>query len=196
MPNQDYIARSPKKNNAKKKSPSQKKSNTNVKQSLPLKSKLILLCTLVLIIAFSYGLWVLKTSPSTKTPLHKVSKQSNEVSTPTTIKTESLPKPPQEKWSYVKNLEEKEVEVGQYEVKDQGPYKMQCGSFKSEKQAEILKAKIAFTGLESIVQKAQGKNGTWYKVILGPYPRKRLAEKNKHTLKRNNINYCEIWSWR
>ena len=88
------------------------------------------------------------------------------------------------------------IEGGQYEVKEKGPYKMQCGSFKTSKQAETLKARIAFSGLEAQVKSVAGKNGTWHKVFLGPYPRKRLAEKDKHTLKRNNINYCQIWLWR
>jgi cell division protein FtsN len=196
MPNQDYISRSPKKNKAKKKSTTQKKTNANVKPTLPLKSKLIILLTFLLIAGFSYGLWSLKTAPSTKVPLSEITKPIKNSSTTTEKKTDSLPKPPKEKWSYVKDLEEKEVEVGQYEVKDKGPYKMQCGSFKTQKQAEILKAKIAFSGLESTVQKAQGTNGTWYKVILGPYPNKRLAEKNKNNLKRNNINHCIILFWR
>ena len=73
---------------------------------------------------------------------------------------------------------------------------MQCGSFKTQKQAETLKARIAFSGLEAQVKSVSGKNGTWHKVYLGPYPRKRLAEKDKHKLKRNNINYCQIWLWR
>ena len=85
--------------------------------------------------------------------------------------------------------------MGKYEVKEKGPYKMQCGSFKTEKQANMLKANIAFSGLESTIKTVTGKNGTWHKVFLGPYKRKRKAEKDRHLLKRNKIYGCEIWGW-
>lgn len=196
MPNQDYISRSPTKKKVKKKPAAQKKTNANVRSTLPLKSKLIILVTILLMSGFVYGLWALKTAPSTKVPLTETSTPVKESATNAKDKSQSLPEPPKEKWSYVKGLEEKEIEVGQYEVKEKGPYKMQCGSFRTQKQAEVLKANIAFAGLESSLQQVKGSNGTWYKVFLGPYPRKRLAEKDKHNLKRNNINHCQIWLWR
>jgi cell division protein FtsN len=64
------------------------------------------------------------------------------------------------------------------------------------KQAEILKATIAFTGLTSQISESKGKNGIYYKVFLGPYERKREAEKDKHKLKSNNVNGCQIWLWK
>lgn len=187
MANQDYVSRSPAK---KKKNTRNGKKPAKNTSAIPLKAKLISLLLLVLIGAFAYGLWSLKTDPSTKTPLVepvKVKKSAN--------KTTELPKPPKEKWTYVKDLENKEIEVGEYKVEEKGPYKMQCGSFRTQKQAETLKARIAFSGLEAQVKAVDGKSGTWHKVFLGPYARKRLAEKDKHKLKRNNINYCQIWLW-
>ena len=145
---------------------------------------------MILIGAFSYGLWSLKTDPSTKTPLVEPIKKVQDKKT--NNKTKELPKPPKEKWTYVKDLATKEIEVGEYKVVEKGPYRMQCGSFKTTERAETLKARIAFAGLEARVKLSKGKNGTWYKVVLGPYPRKRLAEKDKHMLKRNKINYCQI----
>ncbi len=188
MATQDYVSRSPAK---KKKNTRKGTKNTESTSGVPLKTKLISLLLIILIGAFTYALWSLKTDPSTKTPfVEPVSKSQS-----STSKAKELPKPPKEKWTYVKDLENKEIEVGEYEVKESGPYKMQCGSFRTEKQAETLKARIAFTGLEAQAKAVTGKNGTWYKVFLGPYPRKRLAEKDKHKLKRNNINYCQIWLW-
>ena len=196
MPNQDYISRPPAKKKAPKKGGS-RKGNAKATQQNSLKVKVIVVITLLLIAGFSYGLWALKTAPSTKTPLTSEAIKDQEVKEQkATEKAAKLPEPPKEKWSYVKGLEEKEIEVGQYEVKEDGPYKMQCGSFRTMKQADVLKANIAFAGLESTIQQVKGKNGTWYKVFLGPYPRKRLAEKDKHNLKRNNINDCQIWLWR
>ncbi|GAA0811576.1 SPOR domain-containing protein [Colwellia sp. D2M02] len=190
MPNQDYISRKPTKKKSPKGSAKAKKNSAPAKATLPLKSKVIILVTLLCIGAFGYGLWALKTAPSTKVPVTEKPQTAPE------NEAKTLPEPPKEKWSYVKGLEQKEVEVGQYEVKEKGPYKMQCGSFRTQKQAEVLKANIAFAGLESTIQKVDGTNGTWYKVFLGPYQRKRLAEKDKHNLRRNNINHCQIWLWR
>jgi cell division protein FtsN len=187
MANQDYVSRAPAK---KKKNNRNGKKQSKSSSVITLKSKLISLLLILLIGAFSYGLWSLKTDPSTKTPLVDPVKVTKEIKVKN--KDNDLPDPPKEKWTYVKDLETKEIEVGKYEVKEKGPYKMQCGSFKTTERAETLKARIAFSGLEARVHESNGKNGLWYKVVLGPYPRKRLAEKDKHKLKRNNINYCQI----
>lgn len=187
MSNQDYIARKPakkKKNNPYKNKPVEQKPSGNIK------TKLVTFTIVLLIAAFAYGLWFLKTSPSTKTPNHNIQTKTLDK------KTTSLPKPPKEKWQYVDDLKHKEIEVGQYEIKQNGPYKMQCGSFRKQSQAEALKAKMAFAGIESQIQTAQGKSSTWYKVVLGPYARKRAAEQDKHKLRNNDINGCQIWLWK
>ncbi|TYK66072.1 SPOR domain-containing protein [Colwellia echini] len=195
MANQDYISRTPppKKPAKRRGKPAPKKSAKN-SNGVSLKAKLISLLIVILIAAFAYGLWSLKTDPSTKTPLSKPTK----VEAAPTSKAKELPKPPKEIWTYVKDLENQDIEVGEYKVEDKGPYQMQCGSFRSQDQADTLKARIAFAGIESQVRTAKGSSGTWYKVVLGPYKRKREAEKDKHILRRksNNINGCQIWGWR
>lgn len=106
---------------------------------------------------------------------------------------EALPEKPQPKWDYVDILKTKEVTVDIPEdTKPSTPYQMQCGSFRNQGDAESLKAKIAFQGLTSTVKKT----GDWYRVILGPYDRKRVAEKDRHKLQRARINGCQIWLWR
>ena len=109
------------------------------------------------------------------------------------VKEEALPEKPQPKWDYENALKTKEVKVDiPKEKKPTRPYQMQCGSFRNKSDAESLKATIAFQGLESTVKKT----GNWYRVILGPYERKRLAESERHTLQRAKINGCQIWLWR
>lgn len=208
MPNQDYVSRTPKKkNNARTKNTSkassarksQKKTNkksNSANAPLAVKTKLVTAIVIILVSAFAYGLWALKTAPNTKTPLPVSSPDKAASSNSAQKKPKALPEPPKEKWSYVKDLENKQIEVGEYEVNEKGPYQMQCGSFRTKKQAEVLKANIAFAGISSKIKSVEGKSGTWHKVVLGPYARKRLAEKDKHALKRNNINYCQIWLWR
>jgi cell division protein FtsN len=189
MSNQDYIARTPAK---KKKNNPYKKNTPQPTPKFSFKAKLISFIVLVLIIAFAYGLWFLKTSPKTKAPIQTATPTTSS----TTKKETNLPKPPKEKWTYVENLKTKEIEVGQYEVTQKGPYRLQCGSFKTTARAETLKATIAFVGLEAFVKKSVGSNGTWYKVILGPYARKRLAEQDKHKLRNNSVNRCQVLLWK
>lgn len=108
-------------------------------------------------------------------------------------KEELLPEKPQPKWEYENTLKTKEIEVDiPAEKAHKRPYQMQCGSFRRQGDAESLKARIAFQGLNSHVKKT----GNWYRVILGPYERKRLAEKQRHKLQRANIDGCQIWFWR
>ena len=189
MSHQDYVSRPRTKN--KKKNPYKKKS-TVVVQEKSRKSKLIILLLLIIIGSSGYGLWFLKNNVTTKTPAISVSKSHKLTIDKATV----LPTPPKEKWTYVEQLANKKVEVGEYKVTQNGPYKMQCGSFRSQTQAESLKAKMAFIGIESNIHKAQGKTSLWYQVVLGPYERKRMAEKDKHKLKNNKINGCQIWLWK
>ena len=113
---------------------------------------------------------------------------------PTLKKEEQLPEKPQPRWEYEYTLKTKEIEVDipVESDKPKRPYQMQCGSFRRQGDAESLKARIAFQGLNSQVRKT----GNWYRVILGPYERKRLAEKERHKLQRAKINGCQIWYWR
>ena len=145
MAHQDYVSRS----QNKKKSPY--KTKAAPQPTFTLKLKLTLLLVVILIAGFGYGLWSIKDNKPLVTPEKTVQVASKEVT------DKSLPTPPKEKWAYVDDLKSKEVEVGEYEVKNKGPYKMQCGSFRTQKQAEVLKATIAFTGLTSQISSAKGR---------------------------------------
>jgi cell division protein FtsN len=186
MAHQDYVSRS--RNNHKKKNP-YKSGTEQAPTGLTMKTKLIAAFLVIAIAAFSYFLWTIKDNQPLKA-------QKNTAAPAKITTTTELPTPPKEKWSYVDDLKSKEVEVGEYTVEQKGPYKMQCGSFKTRKQAESLKAKIAFSGLVAQVGKAVGTTATWYKVYLGPYEKKRTAEKDKHKLKNNAIHGCKIWGWK
>jgi cell division protein FtsN len=185
MAHQDYVERKQNKG----KSPYKKGADEQPK-GIPLRLKLLMLVAVGIVGSFSYFLWFIDNNDAKPIDPEAVSNVKEE-------KTKAqLPAPPKEKWAYRKELEGKKIEEGQYEVKQGGPYKMQCGSFKTMKQAEILKANIAFAGLSAQVSKSVGSKSTYYKVFLGPYEKKRDAERDKHKLKRNKINYCQIWLWK
>lgn len=179
MKNKDYVSQ-PKR---------QKRGGSKKPEKAPF-PKVKLLVLVLLVGAFAYFLFFLKDGPK---PAVK------ESSTQQTRKKaeKTLPPPPDdEEWEFIDELKNKEVTVGTNELKDKGPFVLRCTTVRSQQRAEALKAKIAFAGHESVVKEYKGTSGMWYRVDLGPYDRKREAEKVRHTMKRNNINGCTILLWR
>ena len=113
----------------------------------------------------------------------------------TKTEADPLPEKPKEKWDYIQELENKEVEVDVPEPPKDGPWRLQCGSFRISDQAEALRARIAFAGLEAAVRTSTDSNGAAYRVVLGPYERRHEAEKDNARLRRNKISSCAIWKW-
>ena len=72
-------------------------------------------------------------------------------------------------------------------------YVLQCGSFRKMDQADAMRARIILQGIEAKIKESNGKNGRWYRVVMGPYDRKRAAEKDRHTLQRAGFTTCRIW---
>ena len=179
MKNKDYVSQ-PKR---------QKRSGPKKPEKAPFpKAKLLLLVLLVGV--FAYFLFFLKdgSKPAVKEPATQQTKKKAEKTLP--------PPPDDEEWEFIDELKNKEVTVGTNELKDKGPFVLRCTTVRSQQRAEALKAKIAFAGHESVVKEYKGTSGMWYRVDLGPYERKREAEKVRHTMKRNNINGCTILLWR
>lgn len=105
-----------------------------------------------------------------------------------------LPVLGEEEWEYIDSLPDFSVEVDATEpLQKKKPSIMQCGSFRTKSRANELKAKIAFQGLESRVLVSSGTNGIWYRVVLGPYERVRVAESHRTQLRKGNIRGCKIW---
>lgn len=174
MAQKDYVARG--RNNKKAPSPPPK----------PKLPWLRIIITLSLLSVFAYFLWSLKEN-APDTP------KATEATAPKKAEQDNLPDMPEEEWEFITSLPEYTVEI-ENKQQDQPIILrlMQCGSFRKESQAQALKARIAFQGLESQVRT---KDGRWYRVILGPYESKRLAEKDRHILQRAKINGCKIWNW-
>ncbi|MGX9461689.1 SPOR domain-containing protein [Shewanella sp. A14] len=195
----DYANRKPRAG-TKARSPQRKKAP---KRSFPY---LAIFVVLTLIIGFGYFLWSINGSSSssaTAEPAQQAKqKTAPAVATETTKKAakkdlNALPPKPQEEWTYLEELENKQVEIDlpQSGVVSSGIYQMQCGSFRKESQANEMKARIAFQGAEAQVRRSEGTNGVWYRVVLGPYPNKRDAEHNRHKMQRAGLNGCQIWLW-
>jgi cell division protein FtsN len=72
-------------------------------------------------------------------------------------------------------------------------YFLQAGSFQNSDDAEKVKAKLAFIGMEANVQPATiPDKGVWYRVRLGPYHGADEMNAALNTLKQNGINAAPI----
>lgn len=72
-------------------------------------------------------------------------------------------------------------------------YWLQAGAFSEEKEADNLKAKIAFTGLEATVRPVNiPDKGTLYRVRLGPYQSLDDANRIKSALSQNGVGAAII----
>lgn len=178
MAHKDYVARGRSKKQAPPPPP----------PSLPW---LRIIITLILVAGFCYFLWSIKgTAPE------NTSNDQTVVDEQTQSDVNKMPDIPEEEWEFIKSLPEFTVQI-EHKEQDEPTVRrlIQCGSFRKKEQAQELKANIAFQGLEAQVRLSQGTSGVWYRVILGPYDSKRLAEKHRHTLQRAKINGCKIWNW-
>lgn len=137
---------------------------------------------------FAYGLFVLSQDPEPPKPVAVTTPPTKVIEKPES----ELPPLPEERWEYVKTLPEHEVAVvAKEEQLSEIPYIMQCGAYKTRSQAEERKMDIAFQGINSQVRQREG--SSWYRVVIGPYARKRDAERDKHKLQRAKIEPCIIW---
>jgi cell division protein FtsN len=112
-------------------------------------------------------------------------------------KADNQPKPPS--FDFYTILPKKEVVVADHEIKTRSReervgkskgshYVIQAGSFKSTREAEHLRAKLALMGLESKTHKAKVGDVVWYRVKIGPYARSEsvstvMARLQQHEMK-------------
>ena len=190
MAQRDYVSRGrppqkKKPNNKNNQRKQVKQSKQGAVASFPI---VRLVIVVVLLIGFGVFLWSIKDNASTEV--------DTEIARPVAPTEEALPELPEEEWEYIRTLPGYEVEVDvEAQEKSDKRYLMQCASFRTRAQAEEMKAKIAFQGLEAQVRATTGSNGEWFRVIMGPLQTKRDAERAKHSLRKVNITTCMILTW-
>lgn len=189
MANKDYVKRGRSPQKATKKTTKKKGTKQPISSTGSTPWKAVAVAAL-LVAVFGYALYFLNDAPTpetTSTVTDVIPAKAKKKSS-----TEEIPPMPEEQWSYMDELPNKEIEVEQKELKVSNiPYIMQCGAYKNRAQAEERKMNIAFQGLTSTVRHAEG--SSWFKVVLGPYKFKRDAEKDRHKLQRAKIEPCAIW---
>lgn len=191
MTQRDYVSRSQApKNNPKKKPNKKRKAKQKVSHGDEIAFAVWVRVAGVLIVLIGFAIWLWSIKDNAPAA-------DNQIETIVEVdKEEGLPELPKEDWHYIKSLPGYEVEVDVEAHEGSGKrYLMQCASFRTRAQAEEMKAKIAFQGLESQIRRSSGGNGDWFRVILGPFDNKRDAERSRHTLRRTGITTCIIWFW-
>ncbi|KOO57124.1 SPOR domain-containing protein [Rheinheimera tangshanensis] len=154
----------------------------NTKTAKPFPWPLVI-TVVALVIGFVWFLYHL----SQKTPVEDA------VTPAITAKKDELPpKPAAEPYQYIKELENKEIQVQVEELEAKGPFLMFCGTYRAIETAQQMKAKVAFAGYPSEVRRIEGKNGVFFRVTLGPYTSKRQAESDKSRLLRQKVADCRI----
>ena len=114
-------------------------------------------------------------------------------------KPEVKPGPKMPQFDFYTILPEKEVVVPEYEIKTrtreervgkakETHYIMQAGSFKTFKEADRLRTKLASMGMDSKVQKAKVGSMNWYRVKMGPYTRTVSVNTIRARLRQNGID--------
>jgi len=67
-------------------------------------------------------------------------------------------------------------------------YLLQAGSFKSQQDAERLKASLALLGVQSSIQSVSINRDNWHRVRIGPFSNPTRLRETLSTLKQNNIH--------
>jgi cell division protein FtsN len=120
--------------------------------------------------------------------------------------------PPEPRFDFYNLLPEMEVIVPESEIKKPrvkpatpdsstasapaktivGTYYLQIGSFKNAEQADNLKAKLAFSGFETVIHKAtleiSGKSETFHRVRVGPFNNLDAANRSREKLIASGID--------
>jgi cell division protein FtsN len=66
-------------------------------------------------------------------------------------------------------------------------YLIQAGMYRSVKEADGLKARLALLGFNTRLQKIDAENGLWFRVIIGPFLDESLAMAQQKKLETQNI---------
>ena len=112
--------------------------------------------------------------------LEPQSEQQTKVLTPKITTPVKKKQVHEQRYDFFTLLPEKEVVIPDYEIKTRkreersgkvrnAHYMMQAGSFRNNKDADRLKAKLALMGVESKIELAKIGDVNWYRVKIGPF---------------------------
>ena len=75
---------------------------------------------------------------------------------------------------------------------DDGPYHLQVGSFRSRREADGMKARVALLGLQAAVETVTLRGDTWHRVRLGPYREQARLREVRRRLREDRIETLPV----
>lgn len=105
--------------------------------------------------------------------------------------------PPKPRFDFYTMLPEQEIEVDQPATqpsRNAAPaepdayYLLQAGSFRQREDADRRRAELLLLGLEPTVEEAQGENGRWFRVYLGPFESRSKMSRARSLTAAQNID--------
>ena len=87
---------------------------------------------------------------------------------------------------------ERKRSAGQAPAAPSRKYLLQVASVRTPREADAVKAKLAFLGLQAQVSRATIKGITWYRVRLGPYSTKAAMQQARKRLSRSGYSSLPI----
>jgi cell division protein FtsN len=172
MPQRDYVKAGRPQPRSRKK--------TNAKRPMPW---VLIAVVSMLLMVFAGFLWHISHRPGAE----QLAAAVEQPVTPSNVE-ELPPKPAKEPYTYITELENKEIQVEKQELTAKAPVSVYCGAFAAKERADELKAKIAFHGITAEIKHSSGK----FRVILGPYTSKRTAQNDKNKLLRAKVADCYV----
>jgi cell division protein FtsN len=160
----------------------------------------------LIIIGFGYFLSSLSDTAPEKTPVTQVTplpvKPKKPVKKAPEKKVKVEPELVEPQFDFYEILEDKEIKIPEYEVKTRvkeekvgkvskaksAQYILQVGAFREYNQADKLKARLAFMGIESKIEKAKVGNVVWNRLKIGPYAKLSTIERVRSRLKQKGIS--------
>ncbi len=117
---------------------------------------------------------------------------------PTKKMAQPQPEQIEPQFDFYNLLESKEVRIPEYEIKTRAreekvgkaksaQYVLQVGSFREYQEADKLKARLAFMGIQSKIEKAKVGNVIWNRLKIGPYAKLSTVERVRNRLKKEGI---------
>jgi cell division protein FtsN len=95
---------------------------------------------------------------------------------PAPVPDQVTSEPPRPRFDFYKMLPEQTIdaavepaEVAQPRAASTENYLLQAGSFRQREDADRRRAELLLLGLEPTVQQADGDNGQWFRVYIGPF---------------------------
>jgi len=117
------------------------------------------------------------------------------------VREKPIPPPPKPRFDFYNLLPEMEVIVPEQEisgtqthegvkqVEKPGTYLLQAGSFRSQQQADQLRAKLALLGLETSLQTVSiNSTQAWHRVRVGPFNNLKDLNEARSLLKKNGVD--------